>query len=118
MFADTPPSQRGVGNTGPDTIKGRALIRTGQATICVDGERPPFSFVTVSGPVRVSSDLRGMLTWSERIAGLDTGEHVAAHCGRRRAVDGEYLVRLPAEHIVAVSHVAADAETGARTTAV
>jgi PPOX class probable F420-dependent enzyme len=105
-------------NTGPDTIKGRALITTGWASICVDDERPPFSFVTVSGPVTVNTDLREMLPWSARIAGRDMGEHVADQCGRRNAVDGELLVRLRAEHVVAVSHVAAYTEPGARTAAV
>ena len=104
--------------SGVDTIKGRDLIRTGWASICVDDKRPPFSFVTVSGPVTVSTDLREMLPWLARIAGRYMGEHVADQYGRRNAVDGELLVRLRAEHVVAVSHVADSAKPGARATAI
>ncbi|MBX4378884.1 pyridoxamine 5'-phosphate oxidase family protein, partial [Mycobacterium tuberculosis] len=40
-----------VFNTGEDTSKGRALQRDPRATIVVDDERPPFSFVQVQGTV-------------------------------------------------------------------
>jgi PPOX class probable F420-dependent enzyme len=53
-----------VFNTGADTIKGRSQLRTGWAFLCVDDESPPFSFVTVSGPVAISTDLDEMLPWS------------------------------------------------------
>ncbi len=38
-------------NTGADTVKGRNLARTGVASICVQDDRPPFSFVVVEGTV-------------------------------------------------------------------
>jgi PPOX class probable F420-dependent enzyme len=54
--------------TGAKTVKGRALARTGRASLCVDDQRPPYSFLTVSGPVTMSSDLEEMLPFSIRIA--------------------------------------------------
>jgi PPOX class probable F420-dependent enzyme len=95
-----------VFNTGADTVKGRALRRTGWASICVDDERPPFSFVTVSGPVSLSEDLEEMLPWAIRIAARYMGEEQAVEFGRRNAVEGELLVRLHAEQVLALSDLA------------
>jgi PPOX class probable F420-dependent enzyme len=95
-----------VFNTGASTVKGRSLLRTGQASLCVDDERPPFSFVTISGPVSISEDLEEMLPWSTRIAARYMGGDVAEEFGRRNTVEGELLVRLRAEHVVAVARLA------------
>jgi PPOX class probable F420-dependent enzyme len=95
-----------VFNTGAESVKGRALARTGQASLCVDDERPPYSFVTVSGPVTISVDLDEMLPLAIRIAARYVGEELAEQYGRRNAVTGELLVRLRAEHVLAVRDLA------------
>jgi PPOX class probable F420-dependent enzyme len=95
-----------VFNTGATTVKGRSLSRVGWARICVDDERPPFSFVTVSGAVTISTDLDEMLPWATRIAARYMGEERAEQFGRRNAVEGELLVRLHAAHVVAVRDLA------------
>jgi PPOX class probable F420-dependent enzyme len=92
--------------TGAATVKGRALARTAVGSICVDDERPPYSFVTVSGPVAISVDLEEMLPLSIRIAARYMGEELAERYGRRNAVEGELLVRLRAEHVLAVRDLA------------
>ncbi len=94
-----------VFNTGADSIKGRSLARTGWASLCVDDERPPFSFVTVSGSVAISTDPDEMVLWSTRIAARYMGDDLAEQYGRRNAVAGELLVRLRTEHVLALSHV-------------
>lgn len=95
-----------VFNTGAQTVKGRSLARTRWASICVDDDRPPYSFVTVSGPVTISADLDEMLPYATRIGARYMGQEVAEQFGRRNAVDGELLVRLRAEHVLAVRDVA------------
>jgi PPOX class probable F420-dependent enzyme len=95
-----------VFNTGADSVKGRALARTGWASLCVDDESPPFSFVTVSGPVTISTDLDEMLPWAIRIAARYMGADQAEAFGRRNAVEGELLVRLRADHVLALSDLA------------
>ena len=92
-------------NTGAESLKGRSLGRTGLASLCVDDEHPPYAFVTVSGPVTLSTDLDEMLPWATRIAARYMGESLAEQYGRRNAVDGELLVRLRIEHVLAVSHI-------------
>ncbi|MFL5860257.1 MAG: PPOX class F420-dependent oxidoreductase [Solirubrobacteraceae bacterium] len=93
-------------NTGAGTVKGRSLARTGWASACVDDDRPPYSFVTVSGPVTISADLEEMLPYATRIGARYMGEELAEQFGRRNAVDGELLVRLRAEQVFAVRDVA------------
>jgi PPOX class probable F420-dependent enzyme len=95
-----------VFNTGAETIKGRSLRRTGWASICVDDDRPPYSFVTVSGPVTISTDLDEMLPFATRIGARYMGEERGEEFGRRNAVDGELLVRLRAERVFALRDVA------------
>ena len=92
--------------TGAETVKGRALARTGVASVCVDDDRPPFSFVTASGPVAISVDLEEMLPYSIRIAARYMGEQLAEQYGRRNAVEGELLVRMRAEHVIALRALA------------
>jgi PPOX class probable F420-dependent enzyme len=92
--------------TGGGTVKGRSLRRTGRATLCVDDQEPPFSFVTVSGPVSISTDLDEMLPLAIRIAARYVGADRAEEFGRRNAVEGELLVRLRTEHVVAVRDLA------------
>lgn len=93
-------------STGAETVKGRSLSRTGWASLCVDDQTPPFSFVTVSGPVTISTDLDEMLPWAIRIAARYMGEARAEEFGRRNAVEGELLVRLRPDHVVATSRLA------------
>ncbi|HEY7934026.1 MAG TPA: PPOX class F420-dependent oxidoreductase [Solirubrobacteraceae bacterium] len=95
-----------VFNTHSETIKGRSLRRTGWASLCVDDERPPFSFVTVSGPVTLSTDSEDLLESATRIAARYMGEQRAEEFGRRNAVEGEMVVWLKADHVLAVKDLA------------
>lgn len=95
-----------VFTTGKETIKGRALARSGWASICVDDQQPPYSFVTVSGPVTISTDLDLMLPFATRIGARYMGEHLGEAFGKRNAVEGELLVRLRAEQVFAMRDVA------------
>ena len=45
-----------VFTTGADTVKGRNLVHRGRATLCVDDDVAPFSFVVVEGPVAISDN--------------------------------------------------------------
>ena len=95
-----------VFNTGATTIKGYALRREGRAMICVDDDRPPFSFVSTRGTVTISDDLDAMLPWSIRIAARYMGADRAEDFGRRNAVAGELLVRLTPTHVIAEAALA------------
>ncbi|HEX3538813.1 MAG TPA: PPOX class F420-dependent oxidoreductase [Acidimicrobiales bacterium] len=92
--------------TGAETVKGRNLRRDPRAAVCVDDERPPFSFVTVSGTVEISEDLTEMLHWSTLIGGRYMGADQAEAYGARNATPGELLLRLQPNRIVSAADLA------------
>lgn len=92
--------------TGADTLKGRAIRRDPRVCLCVDDERPPFSFVIVEGQVEISEDLDEMLAWATRIGGRYMGAENAEAFGRRNAVPGELLVRLRPTNVAAQADIA------------
>ena len=95
-----------VFTTGADTLKGKAIRRDPRVCLCVDDERPPFSFVIVEGKVEISEDLDGLVLWATRIGGRYMGPGNAEAFGRRNAVPGELLVRLRPAHVVAQAAIA------------
>lgn len=90
-----------VFTTGAETLKGRSIRRDPRVCLCVDDDRPPFSFVTIEGTVEISEDLDDMLRWATRIGGRYMGAENAAAFGKRNAVPGELLVRLRPAKVVA-----------------
>lgn len=80
--------------TSADTVKGKSILRDGRVSICFDDERPPFSFVTVSGTTTTSDDPDDLLRWGTRIAARYMGAELAEEYGRRNAVPPELVVRI------------------------
>ncbi|WP_261560196.1 PPOX class F420-dependent oxidoreductase [Frankia tisae] len=95
-----------VFNTGAESVKGRALRRGGVAALCVDDERAPYSFVTLSGPVVLSEEVTEVRRWATRIAARYMGAERAEEYGARNGVPGELLVRLSPAQVVALADVA------------
>ncbi len=87
--------------TGAGTLKGKTLTSDPRAALVVDLEEPPYAFVIVEGTVSFSTDLAEMLPLSIAIARRYVGPDQAEDYGRRNAVDGELLVRLHPDKIVA-----------------
>jgi PPOX class probable F420-dependent enzyme len=88
--------------TGAETLKGKTLRRDPRMALVVDLEAPPYAFVVVEGTVTLSTDLAEMLPLSIAIARRYVDAHEAEGFGRRNAVEGELLVRLHPDKIVAV----------------
>ena len=92
--------------TSADTIKGKSILRDGRVAVCFDDERPPFSFVTISGTTTTSTDPAELLHWATRIAGRYMGSELAEQYGRRNAVPPEMVVRVTPTNVVAKKDVA------------
>ncbi len=92
--------------THESSIKGRSIRRDGRVSICVDDERPPFSYVTVEGRAAASEDLDELRRWAARIGGRYMGAENAEAYGRRNGVPGELLVRVTPSHVVAKRGIA------------
>ncbi|MFG2287875.1 PPOX class F420-dependent oxidoreductase [Streptomyces sp. NPDC048595] len=95
-----------VFNTGAETVKGRNLARDGRVALCVDDERPPFSFAVVQGSAEISDDLPEVRDWATRIAARYMGEDRAEEYGARNGVPGEVVVRVKIDKVVAVAALA------------
>ncbi|WP_283608350.1 PPOX class F420-dependent oxidoreductase [Mycolicibacterium poriferae] len=95
-----------VFNTGRDTAKGRALRRDPRVVVCVDDERPPFSFVQVQGEVTLSEDPEELVATATRIGGRYMGADRAQEFGRRNGVPGELVVRVRPTKIVKAFNLA------------
>jgi hypothetical protein len=89
-----------VFNTGEATVKGRNLARDPRASLCVDDERPPFSFVVLEGTVELSDDLAEVRRWATVIGGRYMGADRAEEYGARNGVQGELLARLRPSRLV------------------
>jgi PPOX class probable F420-dependent enzyme len=95
-----------VFNTGADTGKGRALAREGRASMVVDDQTPPYSFVKVDGPVTLHDDLDEVRRFATIIGGRYMGDDRADEFGRRNGVPGELLVRLHPTTVTAAFDIA------------
>lgn len=91
--------------TGSDTVKGRTLARDPRAALSVDDATPPYAFVTVTGRCELSTDLDELYRWALEISRRYMGEEQAEAFARRNAVQGELLVRLRPERIVAADDI-------------
>lgn len=89
------------------TVKAANLQRDGRATLCVDDETPPFAFVIVEGIAEVTAPAPDeLLPWTTAIARRYMGAEQADAFGQRNAVEGELLVRLRPEKIIAQKDLA------------
>ncbi len=95
-----------VFNTGASTVKGRNLTRDHRASVCVDDERPPFSFVVVEGVAELSDDPSDLRAWAARIGGRYMGADRAEEYGARNGVPGELVVRLRPRQVVSALDLA------------
>ena len=79
---------------------------TRRAALCVDDERPPFSFAVLRGRVAVTEEPGLLLTWATNIAARYMGEDRAEEFGKRNSVPGMLLVRMRIEQVTAYAAIA------------
>jgi PPOX class probable F420-dependent enzyme len=94
-----------VWTTHGSSFKARALRRDPRAAMAVDDQRPPYSYVMIDGPVTLSEDLAELRKWAGIVGGRYMGADRADEYGARNGVPGELLVRLRAEHVVAMRDI-------------
>ena len=92
--------------TGENTVKGRNVRRDPRVTLCIDDESPPFAFVVIEGQAEIAAADPDFLYWATRIGGRYMGSEKADEYGRRNAVEGELLVRVTPNKIVAFKNLA------------
>ena len=87
--------------TSTTSIKGRSIKRDPRISMCVDDDRPPFTYVVLEGTATTSEDPVELLRGATRIGGRYMGVDRAEQFGRRNGVAGEMLVRLKPSRVLA-----------------
>jgi PPOX class probable F420-dependent enzyme len=95
-----------VFTTGERSLKGKALQRDPRVSLCVDDERPLYSYVTINGLASLGTELDELRRLATRIGGRYMGAERAEEFGRRNAVAGELLVRVKPVDVIAHADVA------------
>jgi PPOX class probable F420-dependent enzyme len=92
--------------TGASSVKGRSILAEPRVALCVDDDRPPFSYVLVEGRAEIVDDAEALLFWATRLGGRYMGQDRAEEYGRRNGVPGELLVRVVPNRVLAHSNIA------------
>lgn len=94
-----------VFNTHESAGKAKALRREGRASLVVDDQAPPYSFVKVDGTISFDDDLDTVRRFATEIGGRYMGADRAEEYGARNGVPGELVVRLTPTHVTALAGV-------------
>jgi PPOX class probable F420-dependent enzyme len=95
--------------TSSESVKAKHIRRDNRVTLCVDDQKPMYSFVTVYGNATITpyNDNPGeQLKWSTKIAERYMGKENAERYGKRNACEGELLVRVKPIKIIAEKDIA------------
>lgn len=93
-------------STWHSTVKAKNIRRDPRICICVDDERPPFSYAMLEGVAEFVDDKDASLYWATRIGGRYMGSEQAKAYGKRNSVDGELLVRVTLTRVLFEKDVA------------
>ena len=90
-----------------NSVKARHLISNPKVSLCVDDQKPPFSFVIINGMAEIDQNPNydELLRLTSRIAERYMGKENAEKYGKRNAVKGECIVKIKPTKIIAQKEV-------------
>lgn len=94
-----------VFNTWHTSAKAKHLARDPRASLVVDLEEAPYGYVLVEGSVTITDDLDEIVRFATRIGARYMGEDRAEEFGARNGVEGELLVRLHMDRLIALDDI-------------
>jgi PPOX class probable F420-dependent enzyme len=94
-----------VFNTWHTSAKAKHLARDPRASLVVDLEEPPYGYVLVEGSVTISHNLEDIVRFATRIGARYMGEGREQEFGARNGVEGELLVRLHMDRVIALDDI-------------
>lgn len=89
------------------SVKAKQLLSNPQVCVCVDDQKPPYSFVIINGSVDIdrTPNEEELLKYTTRIAERYMGNENAERYGKRNAVPGELIIRVRPKKIIAEKNV-------------
>ncbi len=90
-------------NTHESSGKYKALRREGRASLVVDDQAPPYSYVKLDGSITFDDDLENVRAVATKIGGRYMGADRAEEFGARNGVQGELMVRLTPDRVSALA---------------
>jgi PPOX class probable F420-dependent enzyme len=94
-----------VFNTWHTSAKAKHLRRDPRASLLVDLEEPPYAYVMVEGDASISTDVDEIRQFATLIGARYMGADRAEEFGARNGVEGELLVRLHMDRVVALDDI-------------
>ena len=93
--------------TDSTSVKAKNIQHDNRVSICVDDQRPPFSFVVVYGTAKIHHyKHRELFRFATKIAQRYMGKENAELYGRRNSTEGEVLVRITPTRIIGEKDIA------------
>ena len=94
-----------VFNTWHTSAKAKHIARDPRVSLVVDLEEAPYAYVLVEGTVTTSHDLDTITEFATRIGARYMGPDRAEEFGARNGVEGELLVRLHMDRLIALDDI-------------
>jgi PPOX class probable F420-dependent enzyme len=88
--------------TGDTSVKANNIQHDGRVSICIDDQKPPFSFVTIHGTAKIIPyKQKEVLEWATKIAERYVGKKNAKTYGEVNSGEGAVLVRIKPTKVIA-----------------
>jgi len=88
--------------TGEASVKANNIQRDKRVSICIDDQKPPFSFVTIYGTAKIYPyKQKEALKWATKIAERYMGKNKAKAYGRINGGEGAIVIRIKPTRVIA-----------------
>lgn len=96
-----------VFTTSENSVKSKHLLANPRVSVCIDDQKPPYSFVIVNGIATIEHTPNHgvLLQYTTKLAERYMGKENSERFGRRNAVEGELIVRIKPTRIIAQKNV-------------
>ena len=93
--------------TGTDSYKAYNIRHNNSVSICLDDQKPPFSFVFLRGKAKIFPYKQNEnIKWATRIAARYMGKRNSVRYGKTNGGEGTILVRIRPKKIIAEKDIA------------
>ena len=87
--------------TGDTSVKANNIQHDDRVSICIDDQKPPFSFVTIHGTAKIYPyKQKEVLEWATKIAERYVGKKNAKTYGEVNSGEGAVLVRIKPSKVI------------------